>query len=449
MDEEYDVIVLGTGLKECILSGMMCVDGKKVLHLDRNKYYGGEGTSITPLNELFNHFKKELPADLEAEYGRSRDWNVDLIPKFIMANGQLVKLLIYTGVTRYLEFKCVEGSYVYNKSKIEKVPANEMEAATSGLMGLGEKARFKTFLSRIYDWNGEKFFGENSSASFDITSKTSQELYDEFHLDVSTQQFTGHALALYHDDGYKSKPAIDTVQRIKLYGDSLARYCKSPYIYPMYGLGELPQGFARLSAVHGGTFMLDKPVNDIVIENGKVVGVRSGSEVAKCKMVIADPSYYPGGTKKSGQVVRAICILEHPVPNTNNSVSTQIIIPQNEANRKNDIYVCCVSSAHFVCAKGYYLALVATKVETDNPEEELQVGLDLLQPIKEKFVSVSDIYEPVEDGTESKIFISKSFDETTHYESTCSDVLSIYTRITGADFDFSQIKLNEDNESNE
>ena len=50
-----------------------------------------------------------------------RDWNVDLIPKFLMANGQLVKLLIHTGVTRYLEFKSVEGSYVFKGGKISKV----------------------------------------------------------------------------------------------------------------------------------------------------------------------------------------------------------------------------------------------------------------------------------------------------------------------------------------
>lgn len=30
MDEEYDVVVLGTGLKECILSGLLSVDGLKV-----------------------------------------------------------------------------------------------------------------------------------------------------------------------------------------------------------------------------------------------------------------------------------------------------------------------------------------------------------------------------------------------------------------------------------
>jgi len=29
MDEEYDVIILGTGLTECILSGVLSVQGKK------------------------------------------------------------------------------------------------------------------------------------------------------------------------------------------------------------------------------------------------------------------------------------------------------------------------------------------------------------------------------------------------------------------------------------
>jgi len=95
MDETYDCIVLGTGLTECILSGMLSVSGKKVLHMDRNKYYGGDSASITPLEDLFTQFG--LPAPDAAQYGRGRDWNVDLIPKFLMANGKLVQLLIHTG----------------------------------------------------------------------------------------------------------------------------------------------------------------------------------------------------------------------------------------------------------------------------------------------------------------------------------------------------------------
>jgi Rab GDP dissociation inhibitor len=44
---------------------------------------------------------------------------------------------------------------------------------------------------------------------------------------------------------YLEKPVLESIKRIKLYSESLARYGKSPYLYPLYGLGELPQGFAR------------------------------------------------------------------------------------------------------------------------------------------------------------------------------------------------------------
>ena len=51
-----------------------------------------------------------------------------------------------------------------------------------------------------------------------------------------------------------------------------------------------------------------------------------------------------------------------------------------------DIYVCCVSHTHMVAAKNYFIAMVATSVETANPENELKPGLDLLGPVEEKYV---------------------------------------------------------------
>ena len=49
-----------------------------------------------------------------------------------ITEGELVKLLIHTGVTRYLEFKQVDGSYVFRRGgKIHKVPSNEAEALSS------------------------------------------------------------------------------------------------------------------------------------------------------------------------------------------------------------------------------------------------------------------------------------------------------------------------------
>ncbi|XP_063980311.1 rab GDP dissociation inhibitor alpha [Diachasmimorpha longicaudata] len=434
MDEEYDAIVLGTGLKECILSGMLSVSGKKVLHVDRNKYYGGESASITPLEDFFAHFKAPPPDKM---YGRGRDWNVDLIPKFLMANGLLVKLLIHTGVTRYLEFKSIEGSYVYKSGKISKVPIDHQEALSSDLMGLFEKRRFRNFLTWVQNMQEDD---PKTWDGFDPFNNPMSALYSKFSLEANTQDFTGHALALHRNDEYISQPAITTVKRIKLYSDSLARYGKSPYLYPMYGLGELPQGFARLSAIYGGTYMLDKPIDEIVIENGKVVGVRSGEEIARCKQVFCDPTYVPDKVKKVGQVIRAICLLNHPLPHTNDSLSTQIIIPQKQVNRKSDIYVSLVSYTHQVAAKGWFIAMVSTTVETANPELEIKPGLDLLGSIAQKFVSVCDYYEPTDNGIDSQLFISTSYDATTHFETTCLDVLDIFKRATGEDFDFNKVK---------
>ena len=143
---------------------------------------------------------------------------------------------------------------------------------------------------------------------------------------------------------YKNKAARPTYERIVLYTSSMARYGKSPYIYPLYGLGELPQSFARLSAIYGGTYMLDKSIDEIVTDaDGKFVGVRSGNETVKAKQVVGDPSYFGAGKStegkvrviEEGKVIRAICFLKHPIPGTDDSDSAQIIIPQNQVNRKN------------------------------------------------------------------------------------------------------------------
>nr|XP_055193706.1 rab GDP dissociation inhibitor alpha isoform X2 [Nyctereutes procyonoides] len=391
MDEEYDVIVLGTGLTECILSGIMSVNGKKVLHMDRNPYYGGESSSITPLEELYKRFQL-LEGPPEA-MGRGRDWNVDLIPKFLMANGQLVKMLLYTEVTRYLDFKVVEGSFVYKGGKIYKVPSTETEALASNLMGMFEKRRFRKFLVFVAN------FDENDPKTFegvDPQSTSMRDVYRKFDLGQDVIDFTGHALALYRTD--------------------------------------------ELSAIYGGTYMLNKPVDDIIMENGKVVGVKSEGEVARCKQLICDPSYIPDRVRKAGQVIRIICILSHPIKNTNDANSCQIIIPQNQVNRKSDIYVCMISYAHNVAAQGKYIAIASTTVETAEPEKEVEPALELLEPIDQKFVAISDLYEPIDDGSESQVFCSCSYDATTHFETTCNDIKDIYKRMAGSAFDFENMK---------
>lgn len=116
-----------------------------------------------------------------------------------------------------------------------------------------------------------------------------------------------------------------------------------------------------------------------------------------------------------------------------------------------DIYIACVSSAHNVCPKGYYVAIVSTIAESSaNHHLELEPGLERLGKIEEQFMvcrhfkllaalsltgliqgAPIPIYEPLENGTSDNIFISKSYDATSHFETTTDDVKDIYQRCAG------------------
>lgn len=322
----------------------------------------------TSFPQLYQKYRGS-PAPESLNLGRDRDYAVDLIPKFILASGELTKILVHTEVTRYLDFKQIAGSYVYRDGKISKVPSNESEAIRSPLMGLFEKRRARNFFLYVQNWReddptthqSELCGGHLSPAilrseslttathtDFDVTTSSMRELYKKFGLEPGTQDFIGHAMALWQDDSYIDKPALPTIKRISLYAQSMARYGKSPYIYPLYGLGELPQAFARLSAIYGGTYMLDKKIESVNIDaDGKFTGVTSDGETVKAKKVIGDPSYFGAGEEpteggklrviETGKVVRAICIMKHAIPGTDDADSCQIIIPQGQVGRKNDI----------------------------------------------------------------------------------------------------------------
>jgi len=199
-----------------------------------------------------------------------------------------------------------------------------------------------------------------------------------------------------------------------------------------YGLGDLPQAFARLSAVYGGTYMLNKPILGFTYdESGKVTGVKSDDGVAFTKKVIGDPSYFPDKVKQVGSIARCICILDHPIEYTHDAESCQLILPMNQVKRHSDIYITCVSFAHNVAPKGKYIVLVASTMETDDPKKDLQPGIDLLGNIIESFYSVSPLYEPAHDHGKEGIHISSSYDATTHFETVCDDVVRLYKEITG------------------
>jgi len=98
-----------------------------------------------------------------------------------------------------------------------------------------------------------------------------------------------------------------------------------------------------------------------------------------------------------------------------------------------------VSWAHCIAAKDKYVAIVSTVIETDNPEKELEPAYKILGKILDKFVDVSDIHVPVDDGTADQVFVSASYDPTSHFEDASKEVLAMWKRLTGEDLDLTVV----------
>ena len=108
-----------------------------------------------------------------------------------------------------------------------------------------------------------------------------------------------------------------------MYTESIGRYGDSPFLYPIYGLGGLPEAFSRLCAIHGGTYMLNTKVDEVTFDaDGKATGIRVGNETATAPLVICDPSYVGQERLVKGtKIIRAICLMNHPIPNTKDAPS--------------------------------------------------------------------------------------------------------------------------------
>ncbi|VDD94916.1 unnamed protein product [Enterobius vermicularis] len=75
--------------------------------------------------------------------------------------------------------------------------------------------------------------------------------------------------------------------------ESLGRYGNSPFLWTLYGSGELSQGYCRLCAVFGGVYCLNRSVDGLVIAEERVIAVITGGQRIGCQYLITDASYLP------------------------------------------------------------------------------------------------------------------------------------------------------------
>ncbi|KAL5530773.1 MRS6 [Sanghuangporus sanghuang] len=280
MDSHFQVIILGTGLAESIAAAALAKVGLKVAHIDTNPYYGADEASLTTkeLQECLNRATERLDqisrlrtASVRGEFpSASRDYSLSLSPSVIPARGPLISSLIGSGVARYGGFKLLESVSVYSSDGLKSVPGSKEEIFRSKDLSLIDKRKLMRFLMFA---SGE--FESSSELRGKETMDFGSFLKEVFSLDTQLASVLACALALCKSQCDTALPALG---RIRRYLRSAGRYGASPFLVGQYGgLGELAQGFCRVCAVSGGTYILGR---DILAFESKSES-SSGSEETK------------------------------------------------------------------------------------------------------------------------------------------------------------------------
>lgn len=140
-----------------------------------------------------------------------------------------------------------------------------------------------------------------------------------------------------------------------------------------------------------------------------------------------------------------------PIPDTDGADSCQIILPQKQTGRKSDIYISMVSYSHQIAPEGKYVAMIQANVETADPRKELNIARKIIGPALKDFFFVSDFYVPVDTVglAEQGIYITNSYDSTSHFESATDEVISMYEKVMGKALDLEHLPLPSETEESE
>lgn len=410
-EEHYDYIILGTGLVETSLSYLLSKNQEvKVLHLDKNSTYGSEFSTFN-YKQLEAYFIIDAKSSDQLFTSLSLDFNVDLTPKLILRESKLKDFLLECKIDEITSFGSIAGSYLFT-DKIHHIPINEKDAFKSSLISLMEKYKMMKFFWSVRSYyNGKEMHFK----------KTMQDQFLSFGLNQASIELIGHTMALNLNDDYLTRHPQVTYEKIKNYILSISKYedVTSPYVYPIYGLSEICQSFARKSSVNGTIFMLNAKVEKIENNFLEVIDPDGSKHLFKAGKIISDPRYFED-SKIAKEIIRCIIILK-----CEQRKSRNIVFLKSHLNRKNDIFCLFLGNEENACPSDYEVGIISTIKETHDPYNEIIPVLKNFTVLK-CFIETRKLY--VNEDKEDIIF-TKNVDESVCMDSIYEDMISILEKL--------------------
>ncbi|KAL0032286.1 hypothetical protein WJX79_002547 [Trebouxia sp. C0005] len=382
--ESFDLIVVGTGLEESLIAASAARSGKTVLHLDQADSYGSAWSSLnmdqflvwadqtssstatppvqepTGLQESANitaadaagadllrvpvtHEQAQTYSNTQLHQqpvalGSSREFSLDLAGKAVFCASDTIETMLSFGVQNYLEFKLLQGSYIYTDGKLASVPASRAAIFRDRTLGPMDKRLLTRFLMQLGNSPQDNIFPQAAPNQPLVTLLRSQ------GLSLLMRQFIIGA-----------------------------------FLTLMYGCAELPQAFCRVAAVHGAVYMLRQPIDSLLLDHkthhcrgiqtdtGQVVrcSALAGSAAALHNLLrLSQPALLtkqqPASSAPAKRISKAICILDGPIKEGESQLL--IIIPPNTPLLQNPhaIRAIQLGPAAAVCPGNRHLLYLST-----------------------------------------------------------------------------------------
>jgi Rab proteins geranylgeranyltransferase component A len=145
--------------------------------------------------------------------------------------------------------------------KIEKVPTSRAEIFKSTQLGMIEKRVMMQFVKSCLSDTDDTFADllkneEQRQLSF-------KQFIDTKNLPGIVSNYLTNAVAMSAD---AKTSVVEGLKQTKKFLNSVARFGDSPFLFSLYGVGELPQSFCRLASVFGAVYHLKLTLDSFCVD---------------------------------------------------------------------------------------------------------------------------------------------------------------------------------------
>lgn len=335
------------------------------------------------------------------EVGANQFW-LDVIPRPILAAGEMVDILRRTQVGYYIAFQPLNSLFLeFGTEGLQKAPGSRADIFQNEFVSMIEKRLMTRFMKKCYIGNEISFpqdseveGGDQKEQEEIDTDVTFKEAMTEMKLTERLQKFVMYSI-IFQTKFNHTLSKMDGVKAVRKYQKSIIAYdTKTPFLAMNYGTGELAQAFCRLCAVHGGMYVLrrgvsalvcDRKSDSIVSEESPPVGiVTSEHEVVRAKHIFMSQALLQNSSFDSSissikhqKTWRLMAFLNKSIVKEEHGGRVMITVPCGViGNKSSGVRIRQFDSTCNVCPQGMYVLYAETL------DEEATEG-DLLTAVRQ------------------------------------------------------------------